>query len=80
MLQMYVRIKPTKWEEYLHLVEFTHNNGYRASAKMKPFEVLYKRKCTTLIIWDNLIDKIMVGTKMLQEIERMVKRVVQNLK
>jgi hypothetical protein len=28
MLQMYVITKPTKWEEYLHLVEFAYNNGY----------------------------------------------------
>jgi hypothetical protein len=29
MLQMYVRMKPTKWEEYLHLVEFAYTNGYQ---------------------------------------------------
>ena len=28
MLRMYVRMKPIKWEEYLHLVEFVYNNGY----------------------------------------------------
>jgi transposase InsO family protein len=49
MLRMYVRMKPTKWEEYLHLVEFSYNNGYQMSSKMSPFEVLYDRKCTTLI-------------------------------
>jgi hypothetical protein len=49
MLRMYMRTKPTKWEEYLHLVEFSYNNGYQTSAKMSPFEELYGRKCTTLI-------------------------------
>jgi len=29
ILRMYVRTKPTKWEEYLHLVEFAYNNGYQ---------------------------------------------------
>ena len=47
MLRMYVMSKPTKWEEYLHLVEFAYNNGYQASAKMIPFEMLYGKKCTT---------------------------------
>jgi transposase InsO family protein len=28
MLQMYLRTKPTKWGQYLHLVEFSYNNGY----------------------------------------------------
>ena len=28
MLHMYVMDKPTKWEDYLHLVEFAYNNGH----------------------------------------------------
>jgi hypothetical protein len=28
ILRMYVMEKPSKWEDYLHLVEFTYNNGY----------------------------------------------------
>ena len=27
MLRMYVMDKPSKWEDYLHLVEFAYNNG-----------------------------------------------------
>ena len=27
MLRMYVMDKPTKWEDYLHLVKFAYNNG-----------------------------------------------------
>ena len=49
MLRMYVMNNPTKWEHYLHLVEFAYNNGYQTSAKMSPFEVLYGRKCRTLV-------------------------------
>ena len=48
-LCMYVRTKPNKWEDYLHLVEFAYNNGYQTSAKLSPFEILYDRKCTTPI-------------------------------
>jgi hypothetical protein len=67
MLRMYVRTKPRKWEDYLHLVEFTYNNGYQTSAKLIPFEILYGIKCTTPISWDNLADRIMVGPEILQE-------------
>jgi hypothetical protein len=45
MLRMYVIDKPSKWEYYLHLVEFAYNNGCQASLKMNPFEALYGRKC-----------------------------------
>ena len=36
MLRMYVMDKPTKWEYYLHLVEFLYNNGQQASLGMSP--------------------------------------------
>jgi hypothetical protein len=44
MLRMYVMDKPSKWEDYLHLVEFDYKNGYQTSLKMSPFEALYGRK------------------------------------
>jgi transposase InsO family protein len=44
MMRMYVMDKPSKWEDYLHLVEFSYNNGYQDSLKMIPFEALYGSK------------------------------------
>ena len=44
MLRMYVMDTPSKWEDYLHLVEFSYNNRYQASLKMSLFEALYGRK------------------------------------
>ena len=38
MLHMYVMDKPTKGEDYLHLVEFSYNNGQHASLGMSPYE------------------------------------------
>jgi hypothetical protein len=57
MLRMYVMDQPSKWEDYIHLVEFSYNNGYQASLKMSPFEALYGRKCNTPVSWDNPTDK-----------------------
>ena len=50
MLRMYVMDKPTKWEDYSHLVEFAYNNGHQASLGMSPYEALYGRRCRTLVI------------------------------
>jgi hypothetical protein len=44
MLKMHMMEKPSKWEDYLHLVEFSYKNGYQASLKMSPFEEIYGRK------------------------------------
>ena len=30
MLRMYVMDQPPKWEDYIHLVEFSYNNGYQS--------------------------------------------------
>ena len=44
ILRMYVMDYPSKWEYYLHLVEFSYNNGYHSSLKMSPFESMYGMK------------------------------------
>jgi hypothetical protein len=69
ILRMYVMDKPSRWEDYMHLVEFAYNNGYHASLKMSPFEALYGRKCNTLVSWDNLADRAVVGPEFLKEME-----------
>jgi hypothetical protein len=61
MIHMYVIKKPREWEGYLHLVEFSYNNGYQTLAKLSPFEILYEKKCTTPISWDNTVQNLMVG-------------------
>jgi hypothetical protein len=80
MLRMYVMDKPSKWEDYLHLVEFAYNNGYQASLKLSPFEALYGRKCNTLVSWDNPADRAVVGPDLLREMEEKIIKIKQNLK
>jgi hypothetical protein len=67
MLRMYVMDKPYKWEDYLHLVEFSYKNGRQASLKMIPFEVLYGIKCNTLVSWENPTDRVVRGPNLIEE-------------
>jgi transposase InsO family protein len=80
MLRMYVMEKPSKWEDYLHLVEFSYNNGYQESIKMSPFEALYRRKCNTPVSWDNPTDRMIVGPDLLRDMEDQMMKIKQNLK
>lgn len=80
MLRAYVMQQQSKWEDFLHLVEFAYNNGYHTSLRMSPFEVLYRRKCRTPLCWSGPEDKLMLGPDMLEEMENMVKSVQNNLK
>ena len=79
-LWMYVRDYPTKWEDYLHLVEFVYNKHYQVSAKLSPFKILYGRKCNTPITWSNPVEWLMLGPDLLKELELTVKQVQSNLK
>jgi hypothetical protein len=67
MLKMYVMEQPSKWEDYIHLVEFAYNNGYQASLKMSPFEALYGMKFNTPVSWDNLADRAIIGLDFLRK-------------
>ena len=46
ILRMYVMDKPSKLEDYLHLVDFDYNNGYRISLKIIAFETLMEEGST----------------------------------
>jgi len=61
MLMMYVMGKPSKWEDYLHLVEFAYNNDHQVSLGMNLFDALYGRKCRTPISWENLVNTAVIG-------------------
>jgi hypothetical protein len=69
MMIMYVVDKPSKWEDYLHLVEFAYNNGYQYSLRMSPFESFYSRKCNSLVSWDNPLDIVVLGPEFLKDME-----------
>jgi hypothetical protein len=77
---MYVMDKPSKWEDYLHLVEFAYNNGYQASLRMIPFEALYGMKCNNPLSWDNPADRVILGLEFLKDMEDQVVKIKHNLK
>lgn len=74
MLRMYVMEQPTKWEDYLHLVEFSYNNSYHESLKMSPSEVLYGKICRTPSKWSSPKNKLFLGPDIIEKMEHIVKR------
>ena len=77
---MYLKDQPSKWEDYLHLVEFAYNNNYQESTRFSPFKILYGRKCNTPISSSNSVDRLVLGLELLKEMEEIVKQVQGNLK
>ena len=80
MLPMYVMDKPSKWEDYLHLVEFAYNNGHQVSLGMSPYEALYGRRCRKPVTWDNPLNRVVIGLELLKDMEQEVVKIRQNLK
>jgi hypothetical protein len=68
------------WDKHLPLVKFSYNNSYQESLKMAPFEVLYRRRCCTLLNWIELREKVIFGPNLVDEAEAIVHRIQDNLK
>ena len=47
---------------------------------MSPYEALYVKRCRTLVTWDNLVNRVVLGPKLLKEMEQEVVNIRQNLK
>jgi hypothetical protein len=68
------------WDKSLPYAEFSYNNSYQASLKMAPFEALYGRKCRTPLYWNQTRESQVFGPEILQEAEKQVQIIRENLK
>ena len=62
------------------LVEFAHKKLHRESLGMSPFEALYGKGCKTLVNWDSLVNRLVLGLGILKEMEHEIIKIEQNLK
>jgi hypothetical protein len=65
---------------YHTYAEFSYNNSYQESLKMTPFEMLYGRSCRTLLFWSESGERKFFGPDILQEVEKHVRMVRENLR
>jgi hypothetical protein len=68
------------WDKSLSYAEFPYNNSYQESLKMAPFEMLYGRRCRTTLLWNETRERKVFGPDILQEDEKHVHMVRQNLR
>jgi hypothetical protein len=68
------------WDKSLPYAEFFYNNSYQESLKMAPFEMLYGRKCRTRIFWNETGERQVFGPNIIQDTEKQVCIVRENLK
>jgi hypothetical protein len=68
------------WDKSLPYAEFSYNNSYQESLKMMPFEMLYGCRCRTLLFWNETGEWKVFGPDILQEAEKQVRMVRENLR
>jgi hypothetical protein len=68
------------WDKSLSYAEFSYNNSYQESLKMAPFEMLYGRRCQTPLSWNETGEQKVFGPDILEEAEKQVRMVKENLR
>jgi hypothetical protein len=80
MLRVYPLQYERSWDKSLPYAEFSYNNSYQRKLKMAPFEMLYGRRCQTPLFWSETGEWKVFGPDILQEVERQVCMVRENLR
>jgi hypothetical protein len=68
------------WDKSLSYAEFSYNNSYQESLKMVPFQMLYGQRCRTLLFWNETGEWKVFGPDILEEAEKQVRMVRENLR
>ncbi|GKB17167.1 putative reverse transcriptase domain-containing protein [Tanacetum coccineum] len=68
------------WDKYLPLAEFSYNNSYHSSIKMPPYEMLYGRKCQTLICWGEIRQRELASYDAVQQTNEKIDQIKERLK
>jgi hypothetical protein len=79
ILRAYALQYGRSWDESLPYAEFSCNNSYQESLKMAPFEMLYGRRCRTLLFWNEMGERKVFRPDILEEAEKQVRMVRENL-
>jgi len=48
-------------EDHLPIVDFTYNNNYKATVGIAPYKALYGGKYRTLVCWEKVGDRKLIG-------------------
>jgi hypothetical protein len=65
---------------YALSLRYSYNNSYQASLKKSPFEALYGRKCRTPLYWDQIGERQVFGSDIIEDAEQLVQQVRENLR
>ncbi|KAA0025924.1 putative polyprotein [Cucumis melo var. makuwa] len=68
------------WDTRLPLMEFAYNNSYQSSIGMAPYEALYGKPCRTPMCWNEVRERKLVGSELVQTTTNNIKLIRENLR
>ncbi|GJR73741.1 putative reverse transcriptase domain-containing protein [Tanacetum coccineum] len=68
------------WNVHLPLVDFSYNNSYHSSVRCVLFEALYRRKCRSPILWEEVREGQLIGLEIMQETTNKISQIKDRLK
>ena len=79
MLRAYCSREPSKWIQYLPLVEFAYNSSYQSSIDMTPFKALYGQDCLTPLNFSDPTMRVEASKKMLEDMAHQTKAIQKDI-
>jgi len=64
----------------LPLIEFTYNNSYQSTIGMASYEALYGRRCRTVVCWDEVGERKLLGLELVHFTVDKVKVIKERMK
>src|ERR1044072_2313955 len=80
LLRACVLEKGGAWDSYLPLIECTYNNSFHSNICMALFEVLYGRRCRTLLCWYESGESIVIGPEIVQQNSEKIKMIQEKMR
>ena len=61
-------------------MEFVYNNNFQTSIGMAPYEAPYRRKCRSPICWDDVGERKLLGSDLVQVTTEKIRLIQERLK
>lgn len=79
ILRAYCSREPTKWIQFLPLVEFSYNSSYQQSIGMTPFCALYGQECLSPRNFSDPTMRVEASRRMIEEMENQTKAIRKDI-
>ena len=63
------------WNHYLPLIEFSYTNSFQTTIGVTSYELLYGRKCKSLVHWDEIGEQRYLGPDIVRDMVEAVEKI-----